>query len=337
MASRNPRVQSSNGEPETKRRRTSGRAKKPRDFLSVSHSSERSYTTNKPEVVLKNECFEDSGKVGRKAWRDHGIGGTRTLVKFNHTLEPWGFCPKWIGRTLDVKKLGTAGVHYAAGYPQLGEMVQRLGDDFSKWPCLPGFEDRRPVPAPSQQDQQRVPEAKVPDCDGAETVFSDDETVEMSAVPNADKFSVFSVDSTDQVAAATPAPAADHRTRTTTVPSRTPGIQANGTASRQVSPPVPLNQVSIDEVAAQREAEETSAAGVSHTSDAPAPGNDTMDDRLKAIELEKKELALNQAKQDARLADLERYERLREKGLSHRKIRRLFPQLAEFLSDDEEV
>uniref|UniRef100_A0A7S3QEH5 Uncharacterized protein n=1 Tax=Chaetoceros debilis TaxID=122233 RepID=A0A7S3QEH5_9STRA len=72
-------------------------------------------------------------KKGRQFWmtaRNHFLG------KWNHREMDWAFYPLSHGRAREVKKSGVRGVHYAAGYRELGQMIEEHGADVSAWPIL---------------------------------------------------------------------------------------------------------------------------------------------------------------------------------------------------------
>ncbi len=53
------------------------------------------------------------------------------LGKWNHREMDWAFYPLCHGKAREVKKYGVRGVHYAAGYRELGQMVEKHGADVS--------------------------------------------------------------------------------------------------------------------------------------------------------------------------------------------------------------
>ena len=79
--------------------------------------------------------FDANEGLGRDVWNEDGKD-KRLLALFSHRLANWAFYPVCLGPHKAVKKHGQAGIHYAAGYAQLGEMVLRQGRDYTKWPRL---------------------------------------------------------------------------------------------------------------------------------------------------------------------------------------------------------
>lgn len=114
--------------------RASSRRIKPRRLINVSHGEGKSYD-KQPESNLQEERFSSFEEKGREAW-NKGRGQNGVLDRFDHKHADFGFFPKCLGSKKDVKEHGREGTHYAAGYSQLGEMVERQGEDYSKWPRL---------------------------------------------------------------------------------------------------------------------------------------------------------------------------------------------------------
>jgi hypothetical protein len=84
-------------------------------------------------------------RLGRAAWavlRNLPDEECR-YVKFHtrnekHGVADWAFGPTYLGDAKQIAKYGTAGVHFAMGYFQLGEMVKRLGPlEHIRLPDLP--------------------------------------------------------------------------------------------------------------------------------------------------------------------------------------------------------
>ncbi len=70
---------------------------------------------------------------GREFWYVNRL----MMEKWDHKFHDWAFYPRRHGTRKDVEKHGEQGIHYAAGYHQLGQMVQKYGNIIQKWPDLP--------------------------------------------------------------------------------------------------------------------------------------------------------------------------------------------------------
>jgi len=86
-------------------------------------------------IMEIQDPLEEKGRLFWKSSLDRGAGN-HLLGKWNHCETDWAFYPLSHGRAREVKKSGVRGVHYAAGYRELGQMVEDHGADVSTWPSL---------------------------------------------------------------------------------------------------------------------------------------------------------------------------------------------------------
>ena len=83
---------------------------------------------------IKEDAIED---LGRQHWIHSNSFPieVRPLCTAKY-LGNWCYFPKKMGKWEEIKIRGVAGMHYAIGYKQLGEMIIRYGNDYSSWPTL---------------------------------------------------------------------------------------------------------------------------------------------------------------------------------------------------------
>jgi hypothetical protein len=193
-------------------------------------------------------------RLGRAAWavlRNLPDEECR-YVKFHtrnekHGVADWAFGPTYLGDAKQIAKYGTAGVHFAMGYFQLGEMVKRLGPlEHIRLPDLPipltnaAAAAARPPPTAASN---RTPKSAAVYTDVVEVIVTPEEqqpsssTTTASRSPTAANRTQESAVTPDVEVLATPEQVPSSTTTAATTASRSP-TAANQTQESAVTPDV---------------------------------------------------------------------------------------------------
>ncbi len=110
--------------PSSKRRRVSD------PWMTKDYDEEPLHAVSK----IKEDPIDD---LGRQHWTHSNSFPIEVRPLCTTTyLGKWCYFPRRAGSWEEIKTRGVAGIHYAIGYKQLGEMIIKYGNDYSSWPTL---------------------------------------------------------------------------------------------------------------------------------------------------------------------------------------------------------
>ena len=192
-----PTKRNSTSEASTLPVRRSSRARIQRQVMTIGNLGSGSFSAE----TRINEAIDPLELKGRDIWNQSmvtkGIDGIKNpfLTKFSHKEGDWGFYPSRHGDVKEVKILGIRGVHYAAGYMELGKMVVTYGGDVSKWLSLP----QENAPADEGDDESTV-NMHIDISSDASLTATDEQEPDFGPVRNNDTqhLVIASIDSYDQ-------------------------------------------------------------------------------------------------------------------------------------------
>jgi hypothetical protein len=318
-------------------RRSSHRPGKKRRFLNVSHSTDRTYD-EKPEGSLQDGFFGSFEEKGREAWNS----GRDVLDKFNHPLEDWAFFPKCLGSKKEVKKYGKQGKHYAAGYSQLGEMVQSQGSDYTKWPRLnlPNRENNEPAvdADPDDSDDATMSMSSSSYSSSSSGTFDGThDNLGQRATSTVAAPAASSTGTTPPATVVVPGlaiippvrhyiTAAGNRHLSTTAVSRSSGTRVKKEAEH---PPAGGDAAAPTEASSRSAEDSTSSNNHAAVVTSSTAGCVSADTKIKEIELKQKEM---QYKMDL----FRNYREMRnDHGMTKQQIVKMFPDMVQYFSDDD--
>ncbi len=100
--------------------------------MNIDSSQGRAYAQDYERERTLFVTKDDLEDKGREFWWYN----RQRMGKWDHKIDDWAFYPLKHGDRKGVETHGEKGIHYAVGYHELGEMVEKYGIIIQNWPDL---------------------------------------------------------------------------------------------------------------------------------------------------------------------------------------------------------